>query len=256
MPIVRPRFRVPAEPAQAPASGLPADGHQRQGRKEQVHAGRRLPGVQLLLDDPALRLAEDALGIVESEVSVIHLGPALLMCEGLRAVREFREGHPERIIGADVRIWGRGAELARHCFRSGANWVTCASGASLSTIAGVVGAAEALGGHVRIELGERFSTDRARAWQMRGVSHVILPCPGQGRAERLPGQRCETLERMERLQQLGLAVSVAGAFAPEDVAVLIRAGAETVIVGESVTQAEDPLRAVTAVKVAIERAWI
>ena len=198
----------------------------------------------------------ETLSIIESEVSAIRLAPVLLMCEGLGAVREIRGRHPDRALCADLRISAGGGDFARHCFQAGADWVTCAADAPPATIADVVDVAEEFDGQVQIDLGEEESSERARAWRMRGASHVTLHCSPSAGAVGSPSRWRTTRERVEKLQRWGLRVSVAGTFDAEDLAGLVDAGVESVIVGENVTAAVDPLAAVTAFTVALERACV
>ncbi|HIW98658.1 MAG TPA: hypothetical protein H9871_00785, partial [Candidatus Nesterenkonia stercoripullorum] len=198
----------------------------------------------------------ETLSIIESEVSAIRLAPVLLMCEGLGAVREIRGRHPDRALCADLRISAGGGDFARHCFQAGADWVTCAADAPPAAIADVVDVAEEFDGQVQIDLGEEESFERARAWRMRGATHVTLHCSPSAGAAGSPVRWRSTRERIEKLQRWGLRVSVAGTFDAEDLAGLVDAGVESVIVGENVTATVDPLAAVTAFTVALERACV
>lgn len=256
MPIVRPVFRPSGPQSHAPGPAASVDAPQPCGGVEQPSTACALPGLQLALEDDELQPMMEPLSVVESEVSVIRLGPVLLMCEGLRAVREIRDRHPDRALCADLRIGAGGGDFARYCFQAGADWVTCAADVPPATIADVVDVAEEFDGQVQIELGDAESAERARAWRMRGATHVTLRCSPSAGAVGSPARWRTTRERIEKLQRWGLRVSVAGTFAAEDLAGLVDTGVESVIVGEHVTAAADPLAAVTAFTVAIERACV
>lgn len=256
MPIVRPVFSPPRPQHCAPRSAAPIDATEPRDRQEQQSRAPAPPGLQLTLNDHELRPMVETLSIVESEVSAVRLAPILLMCEGLEAVREIRGRHPDRTLCADLRISAGGGDFARYCFQAGADWVTCAADALPATIADVVDVAEEFDGQVQIDLGEGESFERARAWRMRGATHVTLHCSPSAGAVGSPVRWRSTRERIEKLQRWGLRVSVAGTFDAEDLAGLVEAGVESVIVGENVTAAVDPLAAVTAFTVALERACV
>ncbi|MDR0432104.1 MAG: orotidine 5'-phosphate decarboxylase [Bifidobacteriaceae bacterium] len=213
------------------------------------------PKLQLAMDALELTKAFGPLAQVQETVDVIEVGTVLLLGEGLRAVREVRALYPEATILADARIAEAGSVLAPPCFEAGANWISCVAGASLTTIAGVVAAAQQAGGQVQVELGEAYDPARAAQWRDLGVQHVIVK---RSRDRESAGDLTWgllDLDRINELAAMGFTVTVTGGIKAADLDVFAGAPVGVVIAGRSIMQAADPRAAAAELKAAIGRVW-
>lgn len=168
------------------------------------------PRLQIAVDNPDLVSALLALNRAEPTVDVIECGTILIIAEGLRAVREIRALYPGKTILADIRIAEAGSLVSRHCFETGATWVSCVSDVSLATIGQVIRIAAEFDGEVQVELGESYDAERAGAWRELGVGHVIMK---RSRNRKTAGDLSwgpDDLARISELAGLGLMVTIAG----------------------------------------------
>lgn len=213
------------------------------------------PRLQLAVDSPDLVSALRPLNQAVAAVDIVEVGTILVIAEGLRAVREIRALYPAKTIVADVRIAEAGALISRQCFHAGADWVSCVAGASLDTIGQVVEAAGESGGEVQVELGEAYSSERARAWRDLGVRHIIVKRSRDREAAGTLAWAAGDVERVHELHAMGFTVTVTGGIGPADLDAFAGAPVGVVIAGRAVMGAGDPRAAAFELRAALERVW-
>lgn len=213
------------------------------------------PRLQVAVDRPDLTLALGPLNQVADQVDVIEAGTILIIAEGLRAVREIRALYPGKTILADVRIAEAGALIAEQCFQSGASWVSCVAGASLTTINQVVRVAQAYGGQVQVELGETYCPETARAWRHAGVEHVIVHRSRDAEVAGSLSWGPDDVSRIAELAGMGFTVSITGGITAGELEVFAGSPVGVVIAGRAVMAASDPRAAAAELRAALERIW-
>lgn len=213
---------------------------------------------------PRLQIAVDALDMVSAlgplqkaapAVDVIECGTILIIAEGLTSVREIRALFPEKTILADVRIAEAGSLISRQSFEAGADWVSCVAGASLATIQQVVKVAREFGGQVQVELGETYSSERARRWRELGVEHVIVKRSRDREAAGDLSWGDADLARIDELKSMGFLVTVTGGIRAEEMSTFSGHSVDVVIAGRSIMNAQDPYQAAIKLKEAMAATW-
>ena len=214
------------------------------------------PQLQIALDTLTMEDALAPLQKAHSQIDIIECGTILIINEGLRAVREIRALFPEKPILADVRIAEAGSLIARNCFEAGASWVSCVAGASLTTIEQVVKVAEGFHGEVQVELAEEhYTLEKARKWADIGVKHAIVKRSRDLEAAGKLTWGPHDFERIAQLKELGFTVTITGGMIVADLDAFSGQYPDIIIAGRTITQAEDPLAAATALQTKIRQVW-
>jgi 3-dehydro-L-gulonate-6-phosphate decarboxylase len=213
------------------------------------------PRLQVALDTTDLAEALRPLNQAVSQIDVIECGTILIVAEGLRAVRALRALYPDKTILADIRIAEAGALLARNCFEAGASWVSVVAGASLTTVAQVVGVANQYGGEVQIELGESYDAERARVWRRLGAQHVIVKRSRDREAAGDLSWGPDDIHRIHELAGMGFTVTVTGGVTVSDLGTFSGAPVGVVIAGRAIVKADDPLAAAIELQRKLAEVW-
>jgi len=206
--------------------------------------------LQLALDlldlERALRIAAEA---VPHGIDWIEAGTPLIKSEGLDAVRALREKFPDKKIVADMKTADAGRVEMEAAAKAGADYAIVLATASESTLRECVEVGRNYGLGIGVDLlgaadPERLVEQMAE-W---GVAFVSVHCPID--VQMRGGDPFQLLTHLARRTQIPLAA--AGGLNSENASQAAAAGASIVVVGGAITKAEDPARATTQIRKALD----
>ncbi|MDF9398892.1 3-keto-L-gulonate-6-phosphate decarboxylase UlaD [Vibrio sp. 1180_3] len=211
------------------------------------------PMIQIALDQTDLISAIEVAKNVESFVDVIEVGTILAFAEGMNAVKTLRNNHPDHILVCDMKTTDGGAILARMAFEAGADWITVSAAAHIATIGACKNIADELGREIQIEIYGNWTFTDAQAWVDLGITQAIYH---RSRDAELAGVSWtnEDLEKMRRLSELGLELSITGGIVPEDLYLFEGIKAKTFIAGRALA-GEKGRATAEALRAQIDRFW-
>ncbi|HDR1022996.1 TPA: 3-keto-L-gulonate-6-phosphate decarboxylase UlaD [Pasteurella multocida] len=183
------------------------------------------PLLQIALDSLSLEKAVADAKQAESAVEIIEVGTILVCAEGMKAVSTLRALHPNHIIVCDLKTTDGGAILAKMAFEAGADWLTVSAAAHPATKAACKKVADELNQanpdakvkkEIQIEIYGNWTFEDAKEWVDLGVKQAIYH---RSRDAELAGKGWteDDIEKMKRLEVLGLEISITGGIIPEDI---------------------------------------
>lgn len=197
----------------------------------------RLPQLQLAVD---VLTTEDAFATVEKvheSIDIIEVGTPLVIECGLRPVELLKERYPESLVLADLKIMDAGHIEASSGFGRGADIVTVLGVADESTIRGALEAAEKGNGKVMADLIQ--VTDPARRAEELVAMGVHILC-----LHTAYDRRDESVDPLIELHAVRPVVDVplgiAGGLKLENAGDVVAGGADIVVVGGAIQNADDP----------------
>lgn len=190
------------------------------------------PMLQIALDQTDLASALNIAHRVESYVDIIEVGTILAFAEGVNAVKQLKQNHPNHIIVCDMKITDGGAILAKMAFDAGTNWLTVSAAAHIATIAACKNVADQFAGEIQIELYGNWTFDDAKSWYELGIKQAIYH---RSRDAELAGVGWTKLdlEKMQQLSDLGFELSITGGIVPEDIHLFSGIKTKTFIAGRA-----------------------
>jgi 3-hexulose-6-phosphate synthase/6-phospho-3-hexuloisomerase len=194
----------------------------------------------------ALRCAHEA---VAGGADWLEAGTPLIKSEGLDCVRALRKEFPRATIVADLKTMDAGRGEMEMAAKAGADIATVMAAASDATIEECIEAGRNYGIRVAVDLLSMLDpVERARQVAALGPSHIGVHVPID---DQMRGNASfDTLRRVA--EAVDVPVAIAGGINSENVVDAVHAGAQIVIVGGSVTKAQDSKAALEAVRQAIE----
>lgn len=211
------------------------------------------PMIQIALDqtqlEPALRVAEN----VANYVDVIEVGTILAFGAGIDAVRQLRKAHPNHILVCDLKTTDGGAILAKMAFEAGADWLTVSAAAHIATVAACKKIADEFQREIQIELYGHWTYEDAKAWRALGIKQAIYH---RSRDAELAGVGWtdEDLNKMRKLSELGLELSITGGIVPEDIHLFAGISTKTFIAGRALAS-ESGQEVAAAIREQIAKYW-
>ncbi|MGC7590694.1 3-keto-L-gulonate-6-phosphate decarboxylase UlaD [Bisgaard Taxon 46] len=183
------------------------------------------PLLQIALDSLSLEKAVADAKQAESAVEIIEVGTILACAEGMKAVSTLRALHPNHIIVCDLKTTDGGAILAKMAFEAGADWLTVSAAAHPATKAACKKVADEFNQanpdakvkkEIQIEIYGNWTFEDAKEWVDLGVKQAIYH---RSRDAELAGKGWteDDIEKMKRLEDLGLEISITGGIIPEDI---------------------------------------
>lgn len=211
------------------------------------------PMIQIALDqtqlEPALKVAEN----VANYVDVIEVGTILAFGAGIDAVRQLRTAHPNHILVCDLKTTDGGAILAKMAFEAGADWLTVSAAAHIATVAACKKIADEFQREIQIELYGHWTYEDAKAWRALGIKQAIYH---RSRDAELAGVGWtdEDLNKMRKLSELGLELSITGGIVPEDIHLFAGISTKTFIAGRALAS-ESGQEVAAAIREQIAKYW-
>lgn len=207
--------------------------------------------LQVALDMPSLVEALQVTQQVASHVDVIELGTALVLEEGLKAVRIMRALYPSATLLADIRIIKAGKKLATAAFLAGASRVTVMSAATQETLEAVVKAASDFPGcEVQVEITDGYDETMLTRLKKLGLKHLIYHRSSEVLTKESPWSDIVLRELCE-LAERGFLVSVTGGLGLEELDRFKEVPVHCFIVGRDICGASDPGATAQAYKAAL-----
>lgn len=174
-------------------------------------------------------------------VDIIEVGTPLLKRFGLAAVATLREVGGGRPILVDSKTVDGGSKEALMFFEAGATFISVLSVASPATHRAVNKVAADHGGYVLADTicSPALPDDRAQFPDRFAYLGLHLPTD-----RRLAGSAStEHIDAIPMMRRLGYQVAVAGGIGPENIATVVAAAPDLVIVGSAITQSPNPRKA-------------
>lgn len=212
------------------------------------------PLLQIALDHTDLISALETVHRIKDYVDVVECGTILCLSEGIKTVNIIKTICPEKIIVCDLKCCDAGEILAKQAFGAGANWMTVVCAAPLATMITTKKIADSYNGEIQIELFGNWTFDDAKAWVKNGITQAIYH---RGRDAQAAGQGWsqEDLDKMKRLSDLGIGLSITGGITPESISTFKDINAKVFIAGRALSAAADPQKAATEFREEINKYW-
>lgn len=212
-------------------------------------AASATPRLQVALD---FLILERALGVaaeaVAGGVDILEVGTPLLKSAGLDAVRALRERFPGIPVVADTKTMDAGRTEMEMASKAGASFATVLALASNSTVRECVEVGRNYGIEVVVDLvGHPDPVGRAKEVEALGATAVGVHCPID---QQMLGQDPFDTLRAVRAA-VDITVCVAGGITVDTAGTAAAAGADIVIVGGSISKAEDAAAATSALRDAL-----
>ncbi len=142
----------------------------------------------------------------------------------MKAVKTLRALHPDHILVCDLKTTDGGAILAKMAFESGADWLTVsaahsATKAACKKVADDFNAANPdlkVKKEIQIEIYGNWTFEDAQEWVDLGVKQAIYH---RSHDAELAGKgwTAEDIEKMKKLADLGLELSITGGIVPQEI---------------------------------------
>lgn len=206
--------------------------------------------LQLALDVLTL---EDALALthkVRDHVEVIEMGTPFLLEYGMEAVRQFRSHFPDKVILADTKIMDAGALESESAFAAGADLVTVLAVTDTATIRACVELANRSKKQVVADMiCVQDLAQRARELEELGVHGIAVHTGVDQQAQgRTPLEDLKILRKVVNRAEL----FVAGGISLRTISAYCEAGADVLIVGGAIANAENPAEEAMAIHEAMK----
>ncbi|MCL5292947.1 MAG: orotidine 5'-phosphate decarboxylase [Actinobacteria bacterium] len=197
-------------------------------------------------DMPDLERAISIAAAVSNQADWFCVGLTLIKGEGMRAIRAFSAGFPEREILADLRASIGAREEAMMAFESGADMISVAFLASERSCREAIGVAKTFGAKTIFDLyGATDPVGAARKGLELGFDFLYF------RAEGGISGKYEEYRRVAAAAELPLIVD--GEIEFREFARVSKLLPASIVVGRQVTGAEDPAAAVARFKELVRR---
>jgi 3-hexulose-6-phosphate synthase / 6-phospho-3-hexuloisomerase len=204
------------------------------------------PVLQIALDfvdlDKAEKIAKES---VAGGVDWLEAGTPLIKSEGLDSVRQLRKLFPNHKIVADMKVMDTGRVEVEAAARAGANIVTVLAAADNSTISEAIDAAKNIGCEIMVDLiGAKDPAARAKEVEALGADYVCMHLSIDMQMKGL-----DVLSNLQRVANaIKIPVAAAGGLTSETAPKAIKAGANIIIVGGSITKSDNVAKAVKEIK--------
>lgn len=211
------------------------------------------PMIQIALDQTDLTSALKVANNVASYVDVIEVGTILAFAEGMKAVKQLRQNHPDHILVCDMKTTDGGAILAELAFSAGADWITVSAAAHIATVTACKKVADKFKGEIQIELYGHWTMDDAKSWYDIGIKQAIYH---RSRDAELAGVGWteQDLNKMQMLSDLGFELSITGGITPADIHLFAGIKTKTFIAGRALA-GEQGSETAAALKQKINQYW-
>lgn len=174
------------------------------------------PLIQIALDQTNLPAALEVAENVHTFVDIIEVGTILAFADGMNAVSTLRQKYPNHILVCDMKTTDGGAILSRMAFEAGADWITVSAAAHIATIAACKKVADEFNREIQIEIYGNWTFEDAKNWVDLGISQAIYHRSRDAELAGI-GWTNEDIEKMRKLSDLGLELSITGGIVPEDI---------------------------------------
>jgi len=213
--------------------------------------------LQVALDVPSLERALELAGMVAPFADILEAGTPLIKAEGIGSVRALKEGHPDRLVCADLKTSDAGYMEVELAAEAGADIVTVLADAHDETVQHALHAAQDYDVEIMADLIlSRLPVSRLA--DLLGISykgtrvHYALVHSGLDRqlARMTPLADLASVSRLRDRPKL----AVAGGLRVEDIPKVLAYPVKLVIVGGSIIRSRDPAKAAASFKKTLQTA--
>lgn len=198
--------------------------------------------LQAALDTLSLEDCVALLSETRGSIDIAEVGTPFVIEEGMRPVREFKEKFPEIEVLADVKIMDAGEYEADKCFEAGADICTVLGVSNNATIEGVVRSAKKHGKKVMVDMIEVPDlAARAAEIDAMGVDYICVHTAFD--VQKTGKDPLDDLKVVNKVLKHAKS-AVAGGVKLNTIDAIVEEGAEIIVVGGFICNAED--RAATA----------
>lgn len=203
-----------------------------------VQSGGFLMRLQIALDTLTSSEGVALVELMEKDIDIIEIGTPLIIREGVSAVAKFKNAFPDKKVLADLKIMDAGEYESTEAYEAMADIVTVLGVSHDTTINGVVKAAKKFNREVLVDMiAVRDLQKRAVELDKLGVDYLCVHTAFDEQ-----NSNHNPLDELKLLLELDLKcnIAVAGGLNLQTVEKLKNTRTDIVIVGGSLTHAEDP----------------
>lgn len=193
--------------------------------------------LQAALDTLTLDECLDLLKETNGSVQIAEVGTPFVIKEGMRPVRAIKKAFPNIEVLADTKIMDAGEFEADACFEAGADIVTVLGVSNDATIAGVVRSAKKYGRKVMVDMIEvQDLAKRTAEIDQMGVDYICVHTAFDVQAT---GK--DPLDDLKVVNQVikNAKSAVAGGVKLATIDAIVNEGAEIIVVGGAICNADD-----------------
>lgn len=202
--------------------------------------------LQAALDTLTLEECQTLLSKTEGIVDIAEVGTPFVIEQGMVPVRLFKEKYPKIEVLADAKIMDAGEFEADKCFEAGADIVTVLGVSNDATIEGVVRSAKKYGCKVMVDMIEvKDLAKRTQEIDQMGVDYICVHTAFDVQATgKDPLDELKIVNRVIKHAKS----AVAGGVKLNTLDAIVEEGAEIIVAGGAICNAEDPAAMAQAMK--------
>ena len=173
----------------------------------------------------------------KGNVDIAEVGTPFIIEEGMRPVRELKKRFPEIEILADTKIMDAGELEASSAFKAGADIVTVLGVSNDETILGAIKAAKQHGGKIMIDMiAVKNLVERAKEIDAMGVDYICVHT-----AFDVQKSGKDPLDELKMINKVicNAKSAVAGGVKLSTIDEIVEEGAEIIVVGGAICNAEN-----------------
>lgn len=204
----------------------------------------QLPITQIALDYPT---TEEALAMaaiaVEAGFDWLEIGTPLITCQGLAPIGEMVRAFPNKTVIADYKTMDSGFKNVQRTSDQGGHLMTVCANASDATVKSAIDEGKKLGIGVVVDtIGVKDQAARAKECHDWGADLVYLHYSAD---ERRADDTQDTTQWLQGVLEVVPGPVGVATFDVDDAVVAARMGADYFVIGHPLTEADDPLAALT-----------
>lgn len=191
--------------------------------------------VQIAFDMTDLDKAISIASEVEQYADILEVGSLLIYKHGEKAVRKFKETFPTKIILADAKIVDHGKEATTLLIQAGADWVSVMAGAGKNVIYAAAAAAHELGKKIILNINDSTSLGQSALEAKSFGADAIMYHKASDE------DQLAFLDKWDMVRgNTQLPIFLSASITRETIHDLITVNPTGIILGKSITQAENP----------------
>jgi len=182
--------------------------------------------------EKALAIAKE----IAEYADIIEIGTLLIYKNGTLAIEKFREAFPKKHILADTKIIDRGKEATQLFSQAGADWITVMAGTGKDVIHSVCTTAHANNTKVMLDLIDASTLGQsALEAKNLGVDALLFHQPYDEK------ESLTFLDKWDMIKgNTNLPIFVSAKFTPETIAQIIAINPAGIVLGKTITDADNP----------------